>query len=71
MSGVKDSNLEASISVPIEEEEERIRLTTVFNSLLIKSLSSKIDIETACLIDLLRMFMPSGWKLYNTKGFEL
>jgi hypothetical protein len=72
ISDIEDPDLAAAIPTPINiTREKRIGLEAKFNGLLLKYLSSKLDIETACLIDLLRIIMPSGLKLYNTKGFEV
>ncbi len=68
---IEYQNLGIDLSSTIETKDEREKLKVLLNGLLLKYFSSKVDIETACLIDLLKIIIPSGLKIYNTKGFEV
>jgi hypothetical protein len=66
-----EPSLAAAVAIPVGSEEDRARLAILFNGLILKCFSSKIDIESACLVDLLKVLIPSELNIYDTNGFKI
>lgn len=69
--GIENFDLSTRVSSPIKTSEERKPIEDACNALLYEFIASKLDINSARLIDLLKTFIPNGMKLYNTRGFEI
>jgi hypothetical protein len=52
----------------MKSTDQRRVLESEFNALLLKYLSSILDLKSARLIDLLKILVPEDLPIYNTKG---
>jgi len=66
-----EPSLAAAIAVPVNSVKDRESLEILFNELILKYFSSRIDIESACLLDLLKLLVPSDLSIYDTNGFKI
>ena len=66
-----ESSLATVVAIPVGSADDRARLEMLFNGLILKCFSSRIDIDSACLVDLLKILVSSELNIYNTNGFKI
>jgi|GEM_PF-6991063 len=64
-------SLRSAVANTVTSEEERARLEPLFNELLLKSFSSRIDVKSARFSELLKIMIPSNLTIYDTKGMKI